>query len=371
MQHNLPKSFIGAASLLASLSCALHADVDSAQMRNLENRVSALEQRKSANGIVNPSARPEVRNGANLFLEGDLLVWQARENGLPMGIVATGAPGSLMLHNAHVSNMRSEWNAGFRVGFGYNIPHDGWDLSVSWLRFSSNTRRSAHASSSQVIYPSMLPPSEPIINNSSGACTRAQGHWRVLLNQIDLDLGREFFVSKWLTLRPHMGVRTAWIHQHWNLHYKNFLNTLTGYNNSKDNMKNNWWGIGAEGGVDTTWGLGGGWSFFGNLAASILYGYHKVRENTTDTPVDVEYAELHNSFRISHTVLDMEGGIAWDHMFCKDRFHLGFKLGIEEHVYFGQNQFPTFVDDVSRGTFVANQGDLTYQGFVFSTRFDF
>ena len=69
--------------------------------------------------------------------------------------------------------------------------------------------------------------------------------------------------------------------------------------------------------------------------------------------------------------LDMMAGLRYDHMFYNDRFHLGLQVGWEHHIYFSQNQFPVFVDDVSKGSFVSNQGDLTFQGWTFAARFDF
>jgi len=60
----------------------VHATVTDAQMKNLENRVNALEQRKGASAMVNPSGRPQVRDGVDLFYTLDLLVWQSHENGI-------------------------------------------------------------------------------------------------------------------------------------------------------------------------------------------------------------------------------------------------------------------------------------------------
>jgi len=51
--------------------------------------------------------------------------------------------------------------------------------------------------------------------------SKAHGRWKGYLNQLDLDLGREFFVSKYLTLRPHFGLRTTWLRQHLHTDYSN------------------------------------------------------------------------------------------------------------------------------------------------------
>ncbi len=44
---------------------------NNAQMRNLENRVNALEQRRGSSGMINPPGRPQVRDGADIFIFAD------------------------------------------------------------------------------------------------------------------------------------------------------------------------------------------------------------------------------------------------------------------------------------------------------------
>ncbi len=372
MQKNIKKLFPAAAASLAALTSLAQASVDSAQMRNLENRVSSLEQRKGANGMINPPGRPQVRDGVDLFLYGEMLLWNAHQNGMPVAVVNRGSASNLA--HSKTRTIHSDWNFGFRVGMGYNTPHDGWDLSLSWLRLNNRGSKTIRSHSDKFVFPSRIPPNDPIAAFSF--CRRAHTHWSVHLNQLDFDLGREFFVSKWLTLRPHFGLRTDWVHQKWNSDYNNFSSTSLP-NKVKDEYLDNWWGLGVESGLDTQWGLGYGWSLFGNFAGAILYGFHDIDYKTNVRPPQVsttgsgKLVNLDSSNRVSHPILDMMIGVRYDHMFCNDRFHLGLEIGWEHHVYFSQNQFPVFVDDTSPGIYVVNQGDLTYQGWTVGARFDF
>ena len=313
---------------------------DSAHLRNLDNRVSALEQRKGAGGMINPQGRPQVRDGVDLFLYGNLLYWNAHENGL---IVAQKEASERFT----AVDLSGKWNWGFRAGVGYNTMHDGWDLRLTWLRFTDTGSHRPRTDAATRFH----------VDNPWGGggveYSALRGYWGLNLNQLDLDLGREFFVSKWLTLRPHMGLRTDWIHQNVNV----ALTSLSG-NAASLVEKDRWWGIGIEGGLDTQWGLGGGWSVFGNMTGAVLYGLHEITGTST------AYAEFKNFYRISHPILDFQLGLRWDNMFYNDRFHLGLDLGWEHHVYFSQNQFPTSSN--------ANaNGDLTTQGWTFAARFDF
>lgn len=366
MERKFKENWLTAAAFFTVFTAVVNANVDNAQMRNLENRVSALEQRRGASGMINPSARPQIKDGADLFIFGDLLVWQPHENGMAVGTVNESSAPTSNLANADVRNIDFDWNVGFRVGVGYNLPHDGWDMSLSWLRFHGYGHKRIHAGSGEVIFPRFTHPAQPVAGGNT--CTKSHSHWKVFLNQLDLDFGREFFVSKWLTLRPHFGLRSDWVQQKLSNDYDHFAGSDADVDTR---WKDNWWGIGLEGGLDTLWGLGNGWSIYGNLGAAIIYGFHHIREKDKIDPSHTRFVHVHESYHISHPILDLELGLRWDYMFDQDRFHIGLHAGWEHHVYFSQNQFLYFTDDVNYGNFVSNQGDLSFQGWTVGARFDF
>src|SRR5690242_17282677 len=109
----LNKKILSLATSLVAFTSIVSADGDTAQMRNLENRVSALEQRKGASGMINPQGRPQVRDGYDVFVFGDVLVWNAHENGLLLGVKNKGS--STNLSHSHTKTIRGKWNAGFRA----------------------------------------------------------------------------------------------------------------------------------------------------------------------------------------------------------------------------------------------------------------
>ncbi|MEN9344210.1 MAG: hypothetical protein RLZZ453_997 [Chlamydiota bacterium] len=360
-------------ALVAFTSVASADSSNSAQMRNLENRVSALEQRKGAGGMINPQGRPQVCHGVDVFVFGSLLYWNAHENGLSVAVKAPSTNSLVhdnLLENSVVKNMSGKWNWGFRVGLGYNTMHDGWDLRMPWTRFTDTGHRNPNTAGAQ-FFPTQAMPSFVEDVSTGGSTTSVGAYWGLNINVLDLDLGREFFVSKWLTLRPHGGLRTNWIHQNMHIFYGHLAATdFPATPNANVTMSDHWWGLGLEGGLDTQWGLGGGWSVFGNMSAAVLYGLHEM-ENENNLIDGATFATLSDSYHITHPMLDFIVGLRWDHLFCNDRFHIGFDLGWEHHLFLSQNQFPVFVDEANAGAFVANQGDLTLQGWTFSARFDF
>ncbi len=364
MQQNVNKFIATTAASLLAASSLVNADTQSPSApSDMPNQMTS--------GIVNPSGRPQVKEGADLFLTADWLIWQANETGLGFCIKTdTSSTSALGEGSAHSAEF--DWESGFRVGFGYNMGHDSWDLYLNWTWFQDDGSEHVHTDGDDFIYPSVMHP------GSSVTATEAESHVDLHLNVLDLEMGREFYVSKWLTLRPHAGLRSAWVHQTNNIEYENLFSVSQGtllYNEYEVERECNYWGMGIRTGLDTQWGLGKGWSIYGNAAISLLYGFFHVEHEEERTPsstgVEVTLIDLTNSYRAGRAVTDLQLGLRWDHMFCKDRFHFGIQAGWEHHMFFSQNQFMTFVDDITDGIFVQNQGDLELQGWTLAARFDF
>ena len=377
MDWNTKKMWTTAAASLVAVTSVLNA-VDDAQVRNLENRVGALEQKKGANGMINPSGRPQVNDGADLFITADLLYWKSHVNGLPLA-VESQSPTSLA-GDKDVKDLNFKWDFGFRVGLGYNIPHDGWDLYLNWTRFYNHAHKSVETDGDEFLYPSFF--SADGLTDAAGTHAsfhEIEGRWHLHLNILDLDLGREFFVCKWLTLRPHMGLRTAWIKQKLKTESEGLLASSGAVSNSafeyELEAKNKYWGLGLLAGLDTQWGLGHGWSIYGNAAFSLLYGFFSIdaeeEYRTTASGSETTTLDVDDHYHADRAIADMALGLRWDHMFDHDRYHLGIQAGWEHHLFFGQNQFMRFVDDAAPGVLLSNQGDLMITGWILNARFDF
>ena len=211
-----------------------------------------------------------------------------------------------------------------------------------------------------------------------GPVASASANFQLHLNQIELALGREFYVSRALSLKPLVSIVTAWIDQKYNVQYDTMLGigTLGDGTFNKNTNKNNYWGSGIKGGMNTQWELGWGFSIFGNGAVSILYGKFDVKKTSevnalaggvliNKTPISLD------NFYLARFVTDLSLGMRFDYMFNDDRLHLGLQGGWEDHIYFGQNQFLTSTSMYNVGQIESANQDLTLQGFTLSARLDF
>ena len=389
MHSNLNKMWLMTAASLVAVTSYVNADsesaqalvaassysnADSAQMRNLEKRVNTLEQTKGTGGMINPNGRPNVADGYDLFITADALLWQAHEGGLGFAVESDQNSAATPLDHSSVENPHFEYEWGFRLGVGYNMKHDGWDLYGNWTHIDMESHHEEEGvDSDDFLWPVWIHPASPFAGYS---VNEAEAHWKMHLNIADLDLGREFFTSKWLTLRPHVGLRSAWIKQRYDVDYEEFYNSsnVLSANEVDVDMRNNYWGLGPKFGIDTQWGLGSGWSIFGDASFSLLYGFFHTYFHELDrglNNIGVPYAAVNNSYRQSVAITDLQLGLRWDHMFDKDHYHFGLQAGWEHHMFFSQNQMTRFVDNAEKGNFLQNQGDLTTQGWTLSARFDF
>ncbi|MCI0381833.1 MAG: Lpg1974 family pore-forming outer membrane protein [Chlamydiae bacterium] len=316
--------------------------------------------RKPKQAIINPHARPTQKDSWGGFLTGDILLWEAHENNLAFAVEQTSDAGR------KARNLNFHWDWGFRLGIGANLPHDGWDVYLNWTRFYTNGSRKISSTAFGGFIPTYIPPAQ------ISATTRSQqidANWKLHFNQLVLELGREFFVSRWLTLRPCAGFITDWIHQRYKIKYRDLMNFTFG-SRADIEMKCKYWGLGLRGGIDTEWGVGAGFGIFANLYASLLYGYFSTGfdEFTANNSPLLLFKDHH---RIGRAITDLMLGLRYDYLFCNERYHIGLQVGWEHHMFFGLNQFPRFVDDLAVGTFLGNQGDLTIQGYILQIRLDF
>ncbi|QZA59311.1 Lpg1974 family pore-forming outer membrane protein [Candidatus Rhabdochlamydia porcellionis] len=303
---------------------------------NLENCLPCLETNK----MINPPGMPLTRNGWGFQISADALLWQLQEDGLIYATELTSL--GLPIRNDRV---KQKYNWGFRVGLDWTLPHDNWDVAATWTHLINNRHVSATAATGNFL----LAPKIGI------GFTTASAKYHNRLEQISLNTGREFFVSRWVTLRPFFGLRANWLRQRLRESYSGTATNPTDAQITQRRVK--WWGIGIESGLNTQWSFCGGFSLYGNVAGAIEYGLIKQTINESGI---IAYS-FRDSYHICKPIIDLQLGLGWDYNSCNDCFHFGLKLGWENHVYLNQG---LLFDSIPLG-------DLTYQGWTLHANFDF
>ncbi len=300
----------------------------------------------------NQAYRPLATEGVNLWISGDALLWRATEDNLVYAY-STDATGQ----NLHVKTVDFSWAWGFRLGAGYAIPRDKWDLAFYWTKLDSSSQSHTHGNITPAWWINELISELEEISS-------AKGRWTPNLNQLDLSLGREYYVGESLILRPHVGLRNTWIDQTLHVNYA----TTSGH--ATINLKNNFWGFGFFGGLDSKWVFIKNWHIFASGAFAIVYGDFDIAEKgklNHQTRIDID-----NHYQAGRSILDLNMGVAWSRTFFKNRIAFVFRAGYEYHLYAAQNQLPLPTGSSNTAnSYTSLDGDLAYQGLFLSGQFDF
>jgi len=323
------------------------------------------------------------------------LYWSSHQDGMEYAIVnqvqnpnAAVAGGAVptttplnQLTDAEYKHPSSKWDWGFRFGLGYCSPCDGWDVELLWTWYRG--RAHGDANCVQNVNNTVLPLWSDWVasyaNAPGGAAPggvlfadSAEMHWKLKMNLVDLELGRAFWVSRYLALRPFVGLRYASIKQHSDINYNGgswvLINTGAFTQpplNDEVDLQNNFRGAGLRAGLDTQWNFGCGWALYGDLAASIIYGRFRVDHDeivvvanaSPRNPVSVLNSTEH--FHSCRAILDLALGIQWSTMFCSCKYGFTGMLGWESHTFFDQNQMWRVYRVGSTPTNIVAGGQLT------------
>lgn len=339
----------------------------SSRVSDLEGKVSAIEE-KNVRGTLQPktvTARPEV-DETRLFITADFLIWRADQDGLEFGIknslpiTSEGIIGT-------IHDLSYDWNVGLRVGLGYNLPYDMWDLFLDWTSFHNTTKNGVSFSGDGYV--------KGIWTPNIGAGTNFQdfffgdAHWKLAYDTMDLELGRHFFTSRTLSLRPHFGLRGARIEEHLTLNFSGDQG-LTGLQPIFVKGDNDFHALGLRAGLNMFLHLNSQWSFFGKASGSVLYGrYHVtsfIQGEFTDTPL----VNIKNGFHRVRSNLETGAGVQWESYVNRNRAHLIFALGYEFIQWFNQIHMRNY-QNTDIGFYLESHGDLGLNGVTFSARIDF
>lgn len=343
-----------------------------------------------------------------LFALVDFLYWYARETNLTYAarVVnqqtgsfvqprATPSPVTVFLTNLvpeSYKNLSSAWKPGFRVGLGINSSCDGWDALLDWTYYH-NTKKSStsvddFSNSIFLTLPNVDQPAlmNPWLNQGFSMAALStltpatlastmipylfdsiSAKWKLNFNQIDLELGRKYWLSRCFTLRPFLGLRGAWIKTNFTVtssrdetfsrvNSGQVVTSMTNFSTlCKDRFINHNWGVGLLGGIQPNWHFTQRFILFGNVDMALLWGNGeaKKKENytqhsfstpplafeTTTTEVNILLEDSSKSnFSLLQPVLDLGIGFRWEETWCCNRFRTELDLGWEHHIWFDLNE---------------------------------
>lgn len=363
--------------LLCAALAPLCAD---AQGMSADDKAAAEKQKQYMDEMnkITPSGEPAVTRYADPFITADFIYWKAQEDGLDYAFNGTTS----LVSNAGKGRSRHpnfRYEPGFKVGAGLKFRHDGWDIFTQYTRLNVNRHHGHHSVSSSADGTSeaqsniTMPYGGDLVTFWTDS---AKTRWSFNFNVIDLELGRNFWVSKWLTMRPFVGLKFDWTTQRFRTEYDgvsgNYIddNVGGGLVTGSDvtmKMKQNQWAAGLRAGLNTTWYLWRHWCVFGELAVSgMANNFHSKRHDTVSTPAGIAWTQNNFSRRTNPltAILEWSLGFRFETAFHNDDYMFQLQAGWEEQLWFNENQFPLFPN-------AGSGGNLSFQGLTVKAAFYF
>lgn len=330
-----------------------------------DNMTDAQRQQKYMDEMnkITPSGEPAVTRWADPFVSADFIWWKTMEDGLDYAYTGTSGAVGVDAHKGKLKHPRFKYEPGFKVGAGLKFRHDGWDTFVQYTRLNFNRQ---HSGSSDVQTAIGVPFGGDTL---TWQAEHASGKWSLNFNVIDWELGRNFWVSKWLTMRPFVGLKFDWTNQKFKVEYKEISSDdiLIDGSDVAIKMHENQWAAGLRAGLNTTWYMARHWCIYGELALSgMVNSFNTSRKDDFETPAGLEWVQNNFKGKVNNVtpVIEWSLGLGYETAFHNDDYMFQFRAGWEEQVWFNQNQF-SYLPTGGRNT------DLTFQGLTVKAAFYF
>ncbi|MBM3208210.1 MAG: hypothetical protein FJZ57_06370, partial [Chlamydiae bacterium] len=192
-------------------------------------------------GDITPSAGPRVIDGCGIFLTGDYIYWTAREDNLTFATTGMQNTAGAPTKQGRKYPPRFKYDSGLKFGIGFSFGHDKWDMYIDYTWFNP------HHSHKKVYEGD----GEPLTNTIPFALETpfvplysAQASWSLNFNVFDWELGRNFYVSKFLSLRPFFGFKGTWQKQTMQVNYD-----FKSSGGLRSENKNSFYGVGPRAGI--------------------------------------------------------------------------------------------------------------------------
>jgi hypothetical protein len=344
-----------------------------------------FEQRWRDNQIT-PVANPKPDGWINLFITADYINWKVYEEGLAFAFDGVAnAPAAVNPASARTGNVIRpdfKWESGFKVGIGNKFSHDGWDIyaQYTWLNSKAESEEEVDCCVTEVItaktnyWLATAACPEAMLVGEEGARWRLKG-----FNVLDLELGRNFYVSKFLTLRPFGGLKFSWQRQQYKVKYNGVTfigdqsatppstSTIPLGSNVEIDLSQRTFGTGLRAGMDTQWYFCKWFGGYGDFALTALWNrFREFREVDVNTPVPSSFTSENIKDRVFDVtaVLELGLGLFVEWAFSNDNYMFSLAVGWENQVWFNQNNMIFLMNNGA-------PGNLSLQGFTLRAEFAF
>lgn len=237
------------------------------------------------------------------------------------------------------------WNWGVKAALGFRVCDDAWDLSLNFAYLQSTKRQSNQAdttsSTTKAIYPLSGLLTTLSFNNQYYPSESSQTAFdsfnlknNFIIYDSNIDLAREFFVSKKLSLKPLAGIKGTLIEQK---AFINFVNGSSADQAGTFSNKNNYWGVGPQAGAGIRFGFSKHVSLNCQIDGALLWGQILNKEVYSNYTAESVPTPLVSSYKANRYQLvpnfNVYAGFIFDTNFSHDTKNIAFNIGYENRYF--------------------------------------
>jgi hypothetical protein len=301
---------------------------------------------------ITPPAGIGSKSGVGLSLFADFIYWEARESNLDFAISGVKTLNAPITSQGQTYYPSFGYQPGFKVGAAASLGHDNWDLRAdyTWL----NTSGGKNTVSQPLASTTLIPTKKLYSSVYENPLIQADGSWGFIYNLAQLSLGRDYYISEYLTLRPFFGVSGSWNHQKLTIHY--LFNSTPSNSFIAQQSKQTYWGVGFNTGLNTAWCFDENWSIYGDFSVLNMWSKYTVLQcetNYTANGTTVDYDSGIVELRTQgvqyglQNVIDIQMGLRWQMQFDDNTMGILIQAGWDQQVWINHAQFTNQASNLS------------------------
>lgn len=325
----------------------------------------------------------------NFSVEASWLLWKVNGDEFDFAVDKTRTTtavtdGSVYYDSESIHDLKFDWDSGFRLGFGFDMPNMGWGVNLNWTHFDTKSTKHENVigtTGNTTTYVNLPSVQRFGATLATGDSALFKGHEKFGYNVVDLEMGKWCCCgSSCVMFRPHIGFRFADINETFDNSVA-FSGTTesessTAATSAELQAKNRFKGAGVRAGLDTDLCLCDGWSFIGRGAASLIWGTTHLKNNfgySTGTIAGLYDGEIKEHYRNTRLITDLSFGIRYKTCLC-GCYPVYAEFAWEHHYLFNQHRFwvdNSFYPSTYATSSWKKNGSVALQGFTFTAGLDF
>lgn len=374
MKINLFKNLPVAIACLSSAAAFAGMDMDS-RVSQLEAQMKQVRTptENDSFGAKTASAMPILENPYDFTL-GLGAIYQTAVLGNTEFAYSDDDSSSALPVKGDLRESGDHWAWGINAMADYMTAHDGFDVKLFNSYFDTSSSRSVTAGFGGTVVPLRAVPGITGDSTFFDNCNEAKSNLKVGYDLLGLELGRSYYVSQYLSVRPSYGLLTSWT----------WLENKIAYSGGSDlatvgsvyvEDKSNWWGIGPEVGLESVFGIGKGFSFFGETKGALMYGRMKIEHEENYSNVADDNLEIsaygHRIVPYVQAII----GVSYDYTTDDHKNHIKLRAGYNTQFFFSANQMlrPSTQSSStsSQEYFYRENNNLQVQGLILDASWSF